>query len=590
VAITLLQQAVLLAALTSQGLAIDLLRTSGSPDAPPVQWRLGLEPPESWSLLTTLVMLALVFLAASLVGAATRYGQRLADEHFVQSCVVDLRVRLYDRLQRMGCTYFDRYDTGEIVQRLTADAQRVRTFMQTVMVRMLVTIASFAVFLTFMLTEHVGLTIAAVALLPVQVIVMIRYGRKSTPAHLTTSRLLDRFVHHFQESILGSRVVRSFDREGARIEGADERARRVWEWGVLVDRIRSTHVPVVFSTTLGGSAIVLAYGGYLVILGPEAGGVALGTFWVFRGLLDRLSAQAEAISMMAASLPDALAGAERVFQLLDDPESETDRADALAPETRIAGAVTFDRVSFAYEADEPVLRDVSFHVEPGQTVAIVGPTGSGKSTLLSLICRFYDPSSGRVLIDGEDARRWPRGTLRRRVAMVFQEPFLFSNTIGRNVSYGAPGSTRDAVSRAIAAASASDVVERREGGLDTVIGERGVSLSGGQRQRLTLARALMMDAPILVLDDATGSVDPITEAEIQEALDDRLEGRTTFVVAHRLSTLRRADVIIVLERGRVVDVGTHHELLEREGHYRAAALIQLALKEGEQRQAQEGAT
>ncbi len=587
VVVTLAQQGALLVALASQGLVIDLLRTAADPGAPPVQWRLGLEPPAEWSLPTTLMVLAGVFLAASLAGAVTRFGQRVADEHFVQSCVVDLRTRLYDRLQRMGCTYFDRYDTGEIVQRLTTDAQRVRTFMQAVMVRMLVTVSSSVVFLAFMLTEHVGLTIAAVALLPAQVLVMIRYGRRSKPAHLAMSRRMDRFVHHFQESILGSRVVRSFDRESERIAGADARSRRVWRWGVLVDGIRSTHVPVVAATTIGGSGLVLAFGGWLVIVGPEAGGVALGTFWVFRGLLQRLSAEAEAISMMAASLPDALAGAERVFQLLDDPESEADEADASPVGTAVEGSVTFEDVTFGYAAGEPVLEGVSFHVEAGQTVAIVGPTGAGKSTLLSLISRFYDPSGGRVLIDGIDARRWPRDTLRRSVAMVFQEPFLFSNTIGRNVSYGAPGSTREAVSEAIAAASAADVVARRQRGLDTVIGERGVSLSGGQRQRLTLARALLMDAPILVLDDATGSVDPITESEIQDALDVRLAGRTTFVVAHRLSTLRRADAIIVLERGRVVDVGTHHELLEREGHYRAAALIQLALRESEERQAHE---
>ncbi len=587
--VTLAQQVLTLVALTAQGLVLDLLRAKASPNAPPVEWRFGLAPPDSWSFITTLVALSAVFFFASLWIAATRFGQRVADEHFVQSCVVDLRTRLYDRLQRMSCTYFDRYDTGEIIQRVTADAQRVRTFLDAVMVRLLVTVTSFAVFLTFMLTHHVGLTVAAVALLPVQVFVMARYGRKSKPAYLEASMLMDRFVYHFQESIIGARVVRSFGREPDRIAGADRRARRVWDLAAIVDRIRSTHVPVIVSTTLGGSAIVLAYGGWLVIVGPENGGVALGTFWVFRGLLARLSGQAEAISMMAASLPDALAGAERVFQLLDDPESEEDPPGTVPDDTPLEGAVTFEDVEFAYAVGDPVIRGVSFHVEAGQTIAIVGPTGCGKSTLLSLISRFYDPSGGRILIDGVDARLWPRERLRRSIAMVFQEPFLFSNTIGRNVAYGTPGVEREAVLEAIEAARATDVVERRSRGLETVIGERGVSLSGGQRQRLTIARALMMDAEILVLDDATGSVDPVTEAEIQDALDRRRRGQTTFVVAHRLSTLRRADAIIVLDRGRIVDIGTHEDLLGREGHYRAAALIQLALKEGEQRLAREEA-
>mgnify|MGYP001291550912 CR=1 FL=1 len=574
--VTVLAQLLTLAALSLQGLGIDILRAWVDTGAPAVHWPWNLAPPDDWALEAKLAVVGGVVLLLSVFAAAGRIGQRMADEHFVQVCVVDLRTRLYEKLQRLSWRYFDAHTTGEIIQKLTSDTQSVRAFIQGVMIRMLIAIVTFAVFLVFMLREHALLTIVCLAAFPIQILVMARYGRLSKPQYLRQSQLMDKFVHHFQESIAGVRVIRTFGREDDRVAGTDARSADARDQRIALAGLRSTHIPLVVASGIVAQGALLAIGGWLVLKGPAAGGIALGTLWVFRGLMDRLAGQAEAIAAIVAGAPESLAGAERVFGLLDEHEDIASKPDAAAPPIR--GAVEFRNVTFAFRPGLPVLHDITLSVKPGETIAVVGPTGSGKSTLLNLISRFYDPDSGSITLDGIDLRDWPVHDLRRSIGVVFQEPFLFSHTIRQNVAFGNPDAPDDLIWWSLEAASARDVVEERPDGLDTVVGERGVSLSGGQRQRLTIARALATEPAILILDDATGSVDPITEARIQDALA-RKGARTTFIVAHRLSTLRRADRIVVLDHGRIVDVGSHKELLDRPGHYRAAALIQLALDE-----------
>jgi ATP-binding cassette subfamily B protein len=397
------------------------------------------------------------------------------------------------------------------------------------------------------------------------------YSGRLRPAYLRNRELYDSLVLLFTESVRGMQTVKGFAAEPHQVRRFEEANRQVSDQQRRIFLDLSLFTPMTQVLSQLSLVILFAYGGWLYVQGriPLGGGLV-----VFAGLLQQFNGQVANITTIANSVQQSFTAARRVFEVLDTPSEVQNRPQAIAP-AQLTGRLTFEGVTFGYLPEANVLQEVSFEAAPGQVIGIFGMTGAGKSSLLSLIPRFYDPQHGRILADGRDLRDLDLDAYRRQVGIVYQESFLFSNTVAANIAFGNPHATQEQIERAARTASAHEFILELSHGYETVLGESGVDLSGGQRQRLALARALLLQPPILILDDPTASVDPKTEHEIVSALRQAMTGRTTFVVANRLSLLRRADVILVLEKGRLLHVGTHDELARLPGTYRETALLQL---------------
>lgn len=565
------------------GLGIDVIRHDIVADAKPPQWPLGYEPPSAWPPMMRVAVVAGMVLGIAAVRFFFDRYATIWKAELVQEIVVDLRSAVYDKLQRLSFRFFDANESGSIINRVTGDVQAVRMFIDGVMIEVLLMILSLVFFLGYMLQIHASLTLACLATTPALWTLTSWFGRTVKPAYKRSRELFDHAVLVLSENAQGVHVVKGFSRQAheiAKFRAANEQVTRQKRW---IFRKVATFGPLVGFIPQVNLMVLLVYGGWLVIRYEEAptaaaayaAGISLGQLFVFAAVLQQFSTQVGSIATIANSLQQSLTGAQRVFEVLDAPLEITSPPQP-RPLGRAKGAVTFEHVSFAYKEVDPALHDVNLHVQPGQTVALLGATGAGKSTLLSLIPRFYDPNLGRVRLDGVDLREYDVDDLRRNIGIVFQESFLFSNTVADNIAFGHPRATRGQIENAARIAAAHTFITELPKGYDTVLAEGGGNLSGGQRQRLAIARAVLLEPPILLLDDPTASIDPETEHEILVAMNRAMRGRTTFVIAHRLSTLRRADVVVVLDRGRIVQAGTHGELMNVKGHYRWAAKMQLA--------------
>lgn len=569
-----------LSGLSLTGVAIDYLRwvlgqrgRSGTPATSLAEIKFGGWIPPEATPLHVVIAIAGIILVLAVLRAVLNYHYTVAVNRLVQQqLVVNLRGEIYDKLQRLSFRFFDANTTGSIITRVTGDVQSVRMFVDQVLIQSVIMIISLTVYVIYMTHLHVGLTLACLATTPLLWIMAADFSRKIQPAYAQNRTLVEKMVQLLTESIQGIQVTKGFGREAEDRERFERANHAVFEHQRGIFWRVSLFSPSVGFLTRINMLVLLGYGGWLVMEGQLPIGAGL---VVFAGLLEQFSGQVNQVATIANSVQLSLIGARRVFEILDAP-IEVRSAPNASRRPRLEGTVRFENVSFSYQSGgEPVVRNVDLEVKAGQCVAILGATGAGKSALMSLIPRFFDVTGGRVTIDGIDVRELPLDDLRRNIGLVFQESFLFSNTVAANIAFGHPEATQAQIEKAARIAAAHDFIVSLPNGYQTVLGESGTNLSGGQRQRLAIARAVLLEPSILLLDDPTAAIDSRTEHEIFQALENAITGRTTFIVAHRLSTLRRADFVVVMENGRIVQRGTHDQLMAIPGPYLRVADLQL---------------
>ena len=511
-----------------------------------------------------LTMLALAILVAGLARLVLSVFRRLLAGEVSLGVEVDLRNTLYGQLQRLELSFFDRQQTGQLMSRATVDLQSVRFFLGYGLVfiaQAVVTILLAAVAM-FVLQPD----LAAISLAPVPFVILIanRYGHRSRPAMQEAQQRIAELTADAEENVSGVRVVKAFAQEERQLGRFGHSVQRVFDQQMIATRIQAFYNPLISFLPNLGLAAILLFGGRRVI----DGSLSLGAFTAFYAYLLMLISPMRTLGYMLGAAQRSTASGARIFQVLDR-EPRIESPPGAPPLPAGGGHVSLRGVGLTFEGTtHPALRDIDLDVPAGQVVALVGGMGSGKSALVSLLPRLYEATTGSVSIDGADVRSVGLVSLRQAIAVVNDDPFLFSATVHDNIAYARADATREEVQRAAIAAQADGFISRLPDGYDTRVGERGLTLSGGQRQRIAIARAILADPRILILDDATSSVDTSTEGEIKRALFDVLTGRTTFVIAHRLSTISLADRIVVLEDGQIVADGTHDDLLEQSDLYR----------------------
>ena len=510
-----------------------------------------------------LYLIGVLVLAVGAARAIFMSGRRLISGRQALGVEFDMRNALYAKLLKLSFGFYDRHQTGQLLSRATVDLQTVRFFLGYGLIFFFQNVLTVLGATAVMFAVNWRLALVATAVTPLIVVFAYRYSAVSHPVLRDVQQKMADVATVAEENIVGVHVVKAFAQERNELEKFGQRSERVFERSVDANKQRALYVPLLSFLPLLMQAGVLLEGGRMVARGD----LDFGTFFFFNILVVMLVMPLRMLGMWIGQSQRATASGERIFEVMDEPEEISDRpgADELPPGE---GRVRYEHVWFEYAPGRPVLQDIDLELEPGRTVALIGHTGSGKTTVASLVPRFYDVSKGRLTIDGADVRDVKLESLRRAIGIVSQDPFLFSATVRENIAFGAPDASDEDVMRAATLAQAHDFVSELPEGYETVIGERGITLSGGQRQRLAIARALIMDPRILILDDATASVDATTEARIRLGLRQAMKGRTTIIIAHRLTTISLADELVVLDGGRIAGRGTDEELLQTNAVYR----------------------
>ena len=520
--------------------------------------------------------LALVYIAglmgASLIVNLLSAGELYIDQWVGQRVIFDLRTRIYDHIQSQSMSFYDANQTGQLMSRVTNDVNQVQMFFTGGLSRLVNTFVTVGTFLAMMFALDWQLTLVSLVILPLIAYFQHGYSKAFPLYRLASAKAADLNVV-IQEDVTGIKLVKAFNRE----DHESARFNKV-NWDIREARMKANIAMAIASpgqdfATYCSAIIIICYGGWRVMTGD----ITVGALAAFYSYVLTMWSPVRWLTFINQMSQQAIASGERIFEILDTAQDVTEKPNAIVI-PRLEGRIELNNVSFAYGKSAPLLKNIDALVEPGHTLALVGPSGSGKTTLINLVPRFYDVTTGVVKVDGHDVRDFGLQSLRSQIGMVMQETFLFNMTIRENISYGREEATQAQIEAAARAANAHDFIAELEEGYDTFVGERGVKLSGGQRQRIAIARAILVDPRILILDEATSSVDNKTDYLIRQALDELMKGRTTIVIAHRLSTVQRAHQIAVMEKGQITARGTHAELLHSSPLYQHLYEIQFALQ------------